>query len=111
MQSKTRINISGQATTDDYVYGSRINTAQYAETVIGLECLSGTSGVRYTIRGYLLPATTAYAIASGTITSGTYTRLHSGLYLNQSIQVGVESECSEGSGVITVYSLQRGRAV
>ena len=111
MQSKNAINLSGEATTDSYVFGSRINTAEYAETVLGLECLSGTSGVRYTVRGYLLPGTTPYAIASGTITSGGYTRLHSGLYLNQSIQVGVESECSEGSGTVTVYSLQRGKAV
>jgi hypothetical protein len=107
MTGRYSIILSGQATSDSYAFSPRINVIDHDDVVVGVECLGGNSGVSWTIQGYLMPATKVHSIGSGSLTSGGYTRVHSGLNLNESIKVGVANLVAGESGVVSVYALQK----
>jgi len=107
---KARIDIitSGQGTTNDLVWGATINTMDYGQTILQIQCFEAASGVRYSLRGFTYPGTDPFAICSGTLNSGDMIRIHSGLFLCSTVKVGLESEVDGESGLVSVLRLSRG---
>ncbi len=89
---KSYVLTSGLTTTNAFAYSAKFNTLRFGESAVFMDCITGGSGVSYTLRAYPiqgLPLNTI--LTSGTITgsgSTSYVEI-SGVY--NEIDVGVQS--------------------
>jgi hypothetical protein len=102
---KTSVLLSGYATTNSFNYTSKFHVLGFNEASVAFDCLSGGSGIQYTIRGYPSEEISLkVSLISGTLLlSGTPVLITSGLSIAVAeIDVGVASLSSGYSGCVTV---------
>ena len=102
---KTEVLLSGYATTNSFNYTSKFHVLGFNEASVTFDCLSGGSGIQYTIRGYPSEEISLkVSLGSGTLLlSGASVIVTSGLGIAVAeIDVGVASLSSGYSGCVTV---------